>query len=133
MLQQVQYVPEQTHVYSTTSFSPATKTTIYEQDHVAAYSAPKPQVVRAPVTAHVAAVTAVPVLRSPTPIVDERAIGATIYTFPKMRILGAPIRVASKLSSRRQLRQRLREERLKEKYKGREKKIFVFNRRNSSS
>lgn len=125
VLQQVQFVPEQTHVYTTTSYSPATRTTIYESDHVAAFSAPKPRIVKAP--------TARVVHRNPSALITDREGPATVYTFPKMRILGAPIRMADRLSSRRQLRQRLREERLKEKQsKEKEKKIFVFNRRSSS-
>ena len=123
VLQQVQFVPEQTHVFSTTSYSPATRTTIYEADHVGAFSAPKGHYVRAPVH------------RSPVDFVADResaSTRSTIYTFPKMRILGAPVRIAGRLSSRRQLRQRLREEWRKERHKNdKEKKILVFNRRNS--
>lgn len=46
---QTQMMPAQTTVHTTTSFSPATKMTVYETDHVGAYSGPKPIMLPAPV------------------------------------------------------------------------------------
>ena len=40
---QMQFVPQQTHVVTTTQFSPATRTTIIEADHASAYSMERPR------------------------------------------------------------------------------------------
>jgi len=112
----VQYLPEQTHVYTTTQFSPATKTTILEADHLPAYSAPKPVFV-APVRDHH--------YHDP----DD----ATIYSFSHLtggaRLLAAPLRLAEKILLSRRRRIKLNVNSRPEKKRKREKKIFVFGDR----
>lgn len=124
----VQYLPEQTHVYTTTQFSPATKTTIYESDHAAAYSAPKPVIVAAPTTHH-------RVIEDHPPVFDEPE--SVLAFTSKTKMLTAPIRLAEKIiKTSRRLRLKevmqpvmlsdsiLVNERRKKKHKG--KKIFVL-------
>lgn len=118
----VQYLPEQTHVYTTTQFSPATRTTIYETDHMASYSNQHKVIVAAP----------------PTKFVHDDP-PSTIYHFPKFpsilgtRVLSVPIKIAGKflLKGHTDLTEILpspistiRERRKKKKKK--KKKIFVF-------
>ena len=50
VVREIQFMPTTTHVTHTTSYSPATKTTVYETDHVGAYSNNKAVLIPAPIS-----------------------------------------------------------------------------------
>lgn len=119
---QVQYLPEQTHVVTTTQFSPATKTTIYETDHLAAYSSHKPVVLLPPNSPGKLVPLSPPLRVAP----QEHA---TIYTFPslvKNRIVGAPIRLTDRIRSRRKTRQKERIRQFEERQRHKKDKKIIF-------
>lgn len=111
---QIQHMPVQTTVQTTTSYSPATKTTVYETDHVAAYSSAKPMFLPAPLSIPKAAsfvyeqpkAVAIP-MPVPVPVMPAFAPGKLgymdAYSFPMMKmnkLLKAPLLLAGSLLKR---------------------------------
>ncbi|KAI1287675.1 hypothetical protein HDE_10005 [Halotydeus destructor] len=119
-VQQVQFMPVQTTIQQSTSFSPATRTTIYETDHAGAYSNPKPVMVPPPPMMDKPRMAPMPMaLPAPPPMPapmtppmmsympPPKMYMDTTYTFYKMnkmnkmnKLLKAPLLFAGKLLKR---------------------------------